>query len=166
MTYPRTATLPTDDTVRVVVAVGMQHRQRILDLIAAAGAVVLDECGDDDQPVTDARPTSRIAIASNGVVIPVRLDDVRYFAAAGVNVDIQVADRRHTVRAALNAIEARLDRERFMRVHRSTIVNIDHVRCLRRGSGAEGELLLTGGERISVSRMRRDAVEHWLGLLL
>jgi len=54
-------------------------------------------------------------------------------------------------------LETRLDRTRFVRVHRSAIVSIDRVREMRTAQG-ESELVLRDGTRVPVSRRRREQV--------
>lgn len=71
---------------------------------------------------------------------------------------IHAGGRRHLLREALVSLELRLDVARFVRAHRSAIVNLGFVRELRGASGAETVLVLKNGTRIPVSRRRRDAV--------
>ena len=64
---------------------------------------------------------------------------------------------RHLVRESLASLEKRLDRSRFLRTHRSAIVNVDRVAELRRETG-ETWLILRHGVRIPLSRRRRAQV--------
>jgi two-component system LytT family response regulator len=71
---------------------------------------------------------------------------------------IHAGGRRYLLREALASLELRLDAARFVRAHRSAIVNIGFVRELRGSSGGETALVLRDGTRIPVSRRRREAV--------
>ena len=64
---------------------------------------------------------------------------------------------RHLVRESLASLEKRLDHSRFLRTHRSAIVNVDRVAELRRETG-ETWLILRDGVRIPLSRRRRAQV--------
>ena len=74
-----------------------------------------------------------------------------YYAA------VHVRGKRHLIRESLSMLETRLDRARFVRVHRSAIVSIDRVRELRTAHG-ESILVLRDGTRVPVSRRRREQV--------
>jgi two-component system LytT family response regulator len=67
------------------------------------------------------------------------------------------------VRISLAALEARLDPARFFRIHRSTIVNLDHVIELRHVSHGDYAVLLRDGTTLKGSRARREELELRLG---
>jgi two-component system LytT family response regulator len=64
----------------------------------------------------------------------------------------------------MQEIEESLDPERFVRIHRSTIVAVDRVVSLLRGAGGDLEVKLGSGARLPVARSRRDEVERRLGV--
>ena len=66
------------------------------------------------------------------------------------------------VRQSLTSLEAELDPARFVRIHRGAMVNVSRIRELLHGAG-ELVVVLHGGERLQVSRRRRDALERLLG---
>jgi two-component system LytT family response regulator len=74
-----------------------------------------------------------------------------YYAA------VHARGKRHLIRESLSMLETRLDRTRFVRVHRSAIVSIDRVREMRTAHG-ESVLVLRDGTRVPVSRRRREQV--------
>jgi len=63
----------------------------------------------------------------------------------------------------MQQLEDRLDPERFMRVHRSSIVRLDLVEALLRSEGSEYQVQLKVGARLRVGRSRREALERRLG---
>jgi two-component system, LytTR family, response regulator len=73
-----------------------------------------------------------------------------YYAA------VHARGRRHLIRESLASLAERLDAWRFVRAHRSAIVNVDRVREVREGGTL---LVLRDGTRVPVSRRRRDEVE-------
>jgi len=110
----------------------------------------LERLGD----VLGQGPISRLFVRSGGALVPVPVDRVSWFAADGDYVVAHVERARHMLHLSLNRLEARLDPKRFLRIHRTHIVNLDRVATFRRG--ARGQLVaeLTDGTRLPVSRAR------------
>lgn len=106
----------------------------------------------------------RIAVETHGQVKPIPVSQIDYISAAGPYAELHVGDRRYVIREAMQALEDRLDPNRFMRVHRSVIVRLDLVEALHRGGGGDYELQMRGGVRLRVSRSRREGLERWLGV--
>jgi two-component system LytT family response regulator len=123
-------------------------------------------------PVQDEAPTE-LELGERGVervlvrmhdrlkVIPVAAID--WIAAEGNYVRI-IAGKDHPLhRSTLAEFETRLDPARFVRVHRSAIVNVDRVRELREVSRGEYAVVLSDGTKLKVSRARRPRLELLLG---
>ena len=106
----------------------------------------------------------RIAVEMRGKVRSVPVSEIDYIVADGPYAELHTGDRRHIIRESMQTLEERLDPSRFMRVHRSMIVRLDLVDTLHRGAGGDYEVQLKSGQRIRVSRSRREALERWLGV--
>ena len=109
------------------------------------------------------RGVERVLVRSHDrlKVIPVAAID--WIAAEGNYVRI-VAGKEHPLhRSTLAEFETRLDQSRFVRVHRSAIVNLDRVRELREVSRGEYAVVLADGTKLKVSRARRSRLEQLLG---
>lgn len=128
-----------------------EFNQRVLKLISEAPA---------DQPL------DRLVVKSGGTTRFVRVVDIDWIEAAGVYVSLHVAGKELLYRAALNDLAARLDPMRFVRVHRSAIVNIDSIVQLDPISHGEFEVVLKNGSRARVSRTYRAQLERRLGQTL
>ena len=77
---------------------------------------------------------------------------------------VHAGGRRFLMRESMRALEKRLDRAAFVRVHRGAIVRLAQVREIRNSSGG-GVLVLKSGTRIPVSRRRREQLNRaFLGL--
>ncbi len=96
--------------------------------------------------------TQRFAVRSAGRILFLRAEDIDWIGAAGNYVYLHAGGASHLIRATLKTIERRLDPERFVRIHRSTIVNIGSVRELVPAAHGDCELLLRDGSRIAGSR--------------
>jgi DNA-binding LytR/AlgR family response regulator len=89
------------------------------------------------------------------------LDDVEWFSAAGDYVEVHTAERSFLMNESLNQLEGMLPPARFLRIHRSTLVNVDAV---TRVAPSNGQLLLTtrSGETLQVGRRARARVRRAL----
>jgi two-component system LytT family response regulator len=78
-------------------------------------------------------------------------------------VNLHIAGKEFLYRSALNELAGLLDPMRFIRIHRSSIVNIDSIVELQPISHGEFEVVLKGGHRSRVSRTYRTQLETRLG---
>jgi two-component system, LytTR family, response regulator len=106
----------------------------------------------------------RIAVESHGQVRVVPVDRIDYITASGPYAELHVGDKTFVIRERMQNLDERLDPERFFRIHRSAIVQLDRVETLLRGSGGDYAVRLKGGAKLSVSRNRREELEERLGL--
>jgi two-component system LytT family response regulator len=97
---------------------------------------------------------SRFFVRDRGKLIPINVIDVERFEADDDYVRVVCKGRVHLVYLALNDFERRLDPERFVRIHRSHIVNMDFVKHLVSGDGGRMIVELQDGTRIVASRSR------------
>ncbi|MBZ5726098.1 MAG: LytTR family DNA-binding domain-containing protein [Acidobacteriia bacterium] len=123
--------------------------QRMLQMVSAAS--------------TPERRWDRFVVKSGGATRFVRAVDIDWIEAAGVYASLHVAGKELLYRAALSELAGRLDPERFVRVHRSAIVNIESIVQLEPLSHGEFEVVLKDGSRPRVSRSYRAQLEKRLG---
>ena len=110
------------------------------------------------------KPLDRLPLRSAGRVSFLRVDHVEWVDAAHNYVRIHGIDgHTHLVRGAISDLESRLDPGRFVRIHRSTIVNVDRVRELELTTHGNYVAILEGGQRLTVSRSFRDRLPMLLG---
>ncbi|HEY2861740.1 MAG TPA: LytTR family DNA-binding domain-containing protein [Terracidiphilus sp.] len=105
----------------------------------------------------------RLVVKAGGTTRFVRVADIDWIEAAGVYVNLHVAGKELLYRAALNELADRLDPRRFVRVHRSAIVNIESILQLEPISHGEFDAVLRNGARTRVSRTYRAQLEKRLG---
>ena len=114
------------------------------------------------RPVADRR-LDRLVVRSAGTTRFVRVVEIDWIEGAGVYVNLHIGGKELLYRAALSELAERLDPMRFIRVHRSVIVNIDSILELHAISHGEFELVLKDGHRSRVSRTYRGQLEKRLG---
>jgi two-component system LytT family response regulator len=105
----------------------------------------------------------RLVVKSGGVARFIRVVEIDWIEAAGVYVNLHVAGKEILYRSALADLAERLDPARFIRVHRSTIVNIESILQLEPISHGEFEVVLKSGARTKISRSYRAQLEERLG---
>jgi two-component system, LytTR family, response regulator len=99
------------------------------------------------------KPLDRLPLRSAGRVSFLRVDHVEWVDAAHNYVKIHGIDGgTHLVRGAISDLEARLDPERFVRIHRSTIVNLERVKMLEPWFHGDYRVVLHDGTRLTLSR--------------
>jgi len=106
---------------------------------------------------------ARFAIKTPGRLFFVRQEDIDWMEAADNYVNLHVGAETHLIRETMNALEQRLDSHRFLRIHRSTIVNADRIKELRPWFHGEYVVLLKDGTELTLSRTYREKILSLLG---
>ena len=114
--------------------------------------------------LTAVGPADRIPVKADGRVVLVPADEVDWIEAADYCVRIHTGGRVHLLRESMRELEARLDPARFVRVHRSALVNVGRIRELEPLFQGEYAVVLQDGSRIRLSRARRDPLLRLLGM--
>jgi two-component system, LytTR family, response regulator len=94
----------------------------------------------------------RFLTRSGNTASVVAVNDIEWIEAADYYVCLHVAGKRHLLQESVRARETKLDPQKFIRLHRSAIVNLDHVREIHRDGQAEGWVLLSTGVRVRLNR--------------
>lgn len=107
---------------------------------------------------------SRITVRTGARIRVVPSDQVDYFTAEDNYVRIHVGERSYLHREPLGALAARLDPRLFLRIHRSTVVNLERVVELESLFAGEYVVFLRDGTRLTAGRTYRAALQQALGL--
>jgi two-component system LytT family response regulator len=136
-------------------------RERLRLQVAADLAERLAALLAVEQQQRERKGIERLVVStpSGDVVIPVK--DVDSISADDYYAQIHVGPQRYLLRESLNSLETRLDATRFMRVHRSAILQIDRVRAVR-PTARGAEAILRDGSRVPVGRRRRAVLNDRL----
>ena len=114
-------------------------------------------------PANAATTPSRLAVKTAGKIHIVRIDDIDCIETAGNYVRIHAAGTTHLYRDSLRNFEARLDAARFVRIHRSVVVNIDRVTHLEPSFRGEHVLTLQDRTRLTMTSPYRERMEAMVG---
>jgi len=98
----------------------------------------------------------RLVVRATGRVFFLKIGEIDWIEAAGNYVRLHAGRQAHMVRETMHGIEARLDPEKFLRIHRSTLVNIDRIKELHPMFSGDYAVILHDGTELSLSRNYRD----------
>ena len=117
--------------------------------------------------LSDMRPetktTDRLVIKTSGRVIFLKSAEIDWIEAADNYLNLHVGAESHMLRETMNSIETRLDTSQFLRVNRSTIVNVERIKELQPMFHGDYAVILRNGTRLTLSRGYRDKLQHLLG---
>ena len=98
----------------------------------------------------------RLVVKAVGRVFFLKTDEIDWIEAAGNYVKLHVGRDAHMIRETMNGIEAKLDPAKFLRIHRSTVVNIDRIKELHPMFSGDSAVILRNGTELALSRNYRE----------
>jgi two-component system, LytTR family, response regulator len=104
---------------------------------------------------------ARVALRSAGKISFVNIEDIQYLQAAENYVQLHLKSARHLLHVPIATLENSLDPDKFLRIHRSLIVNVKHVQELETGPHGEYIVVLHGGARLQSSRSYHEKIKRW-----
>jgi two-component system LytT family response regulator len=129
-------------------------------LIRAKSEVVLRNSTNVDQKLlallehieSNKKHVDRILVKSSGRVFFLRFDEIDWIESAGNYVKLHVGNESHLLRETMTQMERKLDSGKFVRVHRTSIVNIDRIKELQPWFNGDYIVLLLNGAKLTASR--------------
>lgn len=105
----------------------------------------------------------RLVIKMNGHVFFIKAEEIDWLEAEGNYVRLHAGKESYLLRDTIIALESQLDPRRFIRVHRSAIVNIDRITELQPWFHGEYRIILSEGVQLTLSRTYREKLHELLG---
>lgn len=105
----------------------------------------------------------RLVIKSGGRVFFLKTEEIDWVEAEGKYVRLHVDKDSYLLREAISSLESQLDPKKFLRIHRSTIVNIDRIKELEPWFHNEYRVILRDGTQLMLSRSCRKKLGEMLG---
>lgn len=102
---------------------------------------------------------ARIAIKTGDRTFFVKTAQIEYIEAAGNYLVLHVAKENHVIRETLTSLEAKLDPKKFIRINRSTMVNVDQIKELQPLFKGEHVVVLHNGKQLTLTRGIREIEE-------
>jgi two-component system, LytTR family, response regulator len=114
-------------------------------------------------PSARPRAAEQLVVRSQGRVLFLKAADIDWIEAAGYYACLHVGADTHILRRPLSELEQDLGDDKFVRIHRSTIVNLERIRGLELQPGGEYEVVLQSKARLRLSRRYRKRLQERLG---
>jgi two-component system LytT family response regulator len=106
----------------------------------------------------------RLTVSENGRILLINVSDIDWIAAAGNYAELHTGSRKYEVRQTLTSLEQKLNPREFLRIHRSTIVNVRQVKEIQPWFHGHHLVILQGGRELRMSRYQREVAKR-LGIL-
>ncbi len=119
-------------------------------------AALLDHLSGDDNRL------ERLVVKSAGRILLVNVEDIDWIEAADMYVRLHVGREAHLIRGSLSSLEARLNPTKFLRIHRSIIVNLSRVKELHPLFHGEYVITLNDGTELNSGRSYRNKLQSLL----
>ncbi len=110
----------------------------------------------------ESQPAQRLVIRNQGQVLFVNVTDIDWIEAAGYYACLHVAGETHIMRRTLSELERDLGEDRFIRIHRSIIVNLERIHGLETRETGEYEVVLKSKVKVRLSRRFRKRLQDRL----
>jgi len=137
-------------------ALNQIQQQQATDLSRRLAALLAEVGGG-------ARAPERLAVKSSGKVVFIKVEDIDWVEAADNYVNLHVGAESFLHRETMSALESLLPASKFMRISRSTIVNVDRIKELQPLFHGEYSVILRNGARLTLSRSYRDKLAQLMG---
>lgn len=141
-----------------------RSKQRLVDLMmgmTGASAASIEEMAQGDNEPN--KWPEKLVVKDGSDIQLIKVADIHWVDAAGDYMCIHAAGETHIMRITMKQLEAMLNPARFLRIHRSTIINSDYISGAQTLGNGEYMLSLEGGAQLKVSRGFRDKVKQLLG---
>ncbi|RUO55694.1 LytR/AlgR family response regulator transcription factor [Pseudidiomarina homiensis] len=138
------------------------QQERMLNLLADATGedceAILRKLADNEN-VGASRYPEHIAIKESGEITRVAINSIEWVDAAGDYMCIHAANETHILRRTMKELEEELNPNRFQRIHRSAIVNLDQIEKLCSRQNGEYHIVLKNGKELKVSRSYKERIK-------
>lgn len=102
-----------------------------------------------------------VSVKKDDTISLLKIDEIRWIEAQGNYVMLNFNDREHLLREKMDALEAKLDAAKFIRIHRSAIVNITYISEIEVWGRGEHKIVMKGGKTFGVSRNYRSNFDNF-----
>src|SRR3954462_5615514 len=135
------------------------RERRLTELLTAAATLQRQLTSLLGPPSPEPSPIRRLAVRNNGQVLFLAPEEIEWIEAAGNYVRLNANGESHLLRDTMSGVESKLPGERFLRIHRSAIVNLEAFRELKPSPHGDFVVVLRSGKKLPLSRGCRDRLE-------
>lgn len=120
----------------------------------------LKQSSNDDD--TQNTQPDRLLVKKIGKEFILKVSDIDWIEASGNYMNIAISERIYPLRETMNNLEKKLDSNQFIRIHRSTIVNLDRIKEIQPLESGDFDVVLNNGKMLKLSRRYREKVKSRL----
>jgi len=106
---------------------------------------------------------TRVVFKSRGRILFLRVSEIRWISAEENYIRINTGTESHLLRETMSSMEARLDPQAFLRIHRSAIVNLQYLKEIRTDAHGDFAAVMLNGQKVAMSRGYHSRVRDLLG---
>ena len=114
------------------------------------------------EAATQSNKHAKVALKTSTRVIFVEASEIDWIEAADYCLRVHIGTTAHLIRESMQSMQQRLDSSEFVRIHRSSIVNVNRIREIQPLFHGDYIVILIDGTKLRVSRSRRNALEERL----
>jgi two-component system, LytTR family, response regulator len=122
-------------------------------------ALLEDRDSERKRPRQETNYLTRVMIKVSGRVTLLKVDEIDFIEADGNYAKLHVGRKAHLLREKMHDLEGRLDPAKFVRIHRSVIVNLDRIKEMHPHFNGDYIVVLEDGRKLRLSRTRRENLE-------
>lgn len=138
----------------------LQIEAREIDRVSKRLLALLEERENQRESSTSEKNyLTRLMIKASGRVVLLKVGEIDFIEADGNYAKLHVGRKAHLLREKMHDLEGRLDPARFVRIHRSIIVNLDRIKELHPHFNGDYIVVLEDGRQLRLSRTRRENLE-------
>jgi two-component system, LytTR family, response regulator len=117
------------------------------------------EVSAESQRFARSKYLTRLMLKSASRIFFLKVEEIDWIGAEDYYVKLHFGRKSHLLRQTMNELEAKLDPEKFLRIHRSSIVNLDRVKELHPHFNGDYMIVLHDGTELKLSRSRREQLQ-------
>jgi two-component system LytT family response regulator len=138
----------------------LQIEQREIDKLSKKLLALLEDRENNrEHRAQEKSYLTRLMIKLTNRVILLNVNEIDWIEADGNYAKLHVGRKSHMLREKMNDLESQLDPQRFVRVHRSIIVNLNRIKELYPHFNGDYIIVLEDGTQLKLSRSRREHLE-------
>ncbi len=139
-----------------------QIEQREAAALKTKLLALLDVEAQQDPAQPKPEYVEKFLVKSASRIFFVKAEEIDWIEASDYYVCLHVGNQSHMLRETMSEMEMKLDPQRFLRIHRSTIVNLSRVKAVQTQPGGEYSVVLEDGTSLRLSRSRHEQIERIL----
>jgi len=148
----------TKDAFSYLWIIGVIYAYRFIVTRLRGEAMVIGE-GEDTQPPDKPE---RLLVKKIGKEFIIKIEDIEWIEASGNYMNLHVNDKVYPLRETMSNLESKLDSNRFVRIHRSSIVNLNFVQAIQPLEAGDFQLILNTNQTLKLSRRYREKIKSKL----